>query len=88
MSTPGLDPDGKLTLEAKEAIRSYLIKIFVPSTVTLTIISAIVGYTIKDVAQKEALETALDAVSLRVLQTNAAAEFPAGGHPAIFRVAT
>lgn len=59
-NVPGLDPDGKLTLEAKEAIRSYLIKIFVPSTVTLAIISGIVGYTIKDVAQKEALETALE----------------------------
>jgi len=72
----GVGPDKKLTLEAKEAIRAYLIKIFVPSTVTMTIIAGFTGYTIKDLAQKEAVETALSKATdfTNQLQTKAITE--------------
>ena len=44
----------RLTLEAREAIRQYLLKIAIPSGVTLTILSFALGFFINDLARQSA----------------------------------
>ena len=43
-----------LTLESKEAIRNYLLKLFTIPAVAITVLSFLVGFLVQDVAQTKA----------------------------------
>lgn len=61
------DTEPKLTHEAKEAIRSYLLTLVTPPALILSLITFLVGYSIKDVAatkaELEVMERAMDALA-------------------------
>lgn len=52
MADPRLEPE--LSLQARELIRSYMVKFVLPSGLGLTIVSFLLGYVVNDVARKDA----------------------------------
>jgi hypothetical protein len=59
----------ELTLEAKEAIRGYILKIMIPSGTALAVVSFGMGFLINDVARKDAYSTAFTEANKAVLDT-------------------
>jgi hypothetical protein len=58
MSSDTETPERKLSPEARDLIRGYLIKVCIPSGVVLTAVSFALGFLLNDVARKDAYMTA------------------------------
>lgn len=69
MADPAIGPDGQLTEAAKTLIHAYLFKIGIPSAVALSILSALGGFAINEVARGTAYVQAYGEVSKNILET-------------------
>ena len=65
-------PETTLTREEQAAIRGYLFKLVTPSAIVLALITFLLGYSIKDVAQSKAEATATIRIADALAQANVA----------------
>jgi len=64
---PNDSPDVLLTLQAKEAIRIYLLRLVALPGIVISLVMFLLGYLINDVARKDAYNNAYANVSERIL---------------------
>jgi hypothetical protein len=64
---PSDSPDVLLTLQAKEAIRNYLLRLVAFPGIVISLVMFLLGYLINDVARKDAYNNAYANVSERIL---------------------
>jgi len=64
---PSDNPDALLTYQAKEAIRSYLLRLVALPAIAVSLVMFLLGYLINDVARKDAYNDAYIQVSDRIL---------------------
>jgi hypothetical protein len=67
------DPADQLSLRAKVAIRSFMIKTAIPSAVVLSVVSAVFGFLLNEWAPGEAYVKAYGEASKSILDTATAA---------------
>lgn len=70
--------DGQLSETAKTLIRAYIVKLVVPSAIALSIISAIAGFAINEVARGDAYVKAYGEASKSIIDTATAASKAVG----------